>query len=148
PLSYQRDLQQTKRLGMQIVERGARMLEAFDIALRDTTFVRPAMNARAGDGYAVATDLADALIGAGVSARAAHALVGERVREAETQSRTLDANDLTALAQRANLAHLAAPLDAAASVRAKVTCGSTGPQAVRDALAAITEEIDAIEAAL
>jgi len=148
PLSYQRDLQQTKRLGLQIVERGARMLEAFDIALRDTTCVRAAMNARAGDGYAVATDVADALIAAGVSARSAHALVGERVREAETQGRALDAGDLTEIARKANLAHLAAPLEAGSSVRAKVTPGSTGPQAVRESIESMIGEIDTIEASL
>jgi argininosuccinate lyase len=101
------------------------------------------MNAHAGDGYTVATDLADALIAAGVSARDAHALVGATVRAAEDAGRPLDARDLAALANEAGLKNLNAPLDPAASVAAKKTDGSTAPHAVRAGLAALAAELDA-----
>ena len=48
------------------------------------------MEARAAEGYTVATDLADAMIAGGATAREAHAAVGERVLLAERQGRALD----------------------------------------------------------
>jgi argininosuccinate lyase len=143
PLSYHRDLQETKRLAIAASERTLAALDAFERALRDTTFNRAAMNAHAGDGYTVATDLADALIAAGVSARDAHSLVGATVRAAEDAGRPLDAHDLAALANEAGLKNLNAPLDPAASVAAKKTDGSTAPDAVRAGLAALAAELDA-----
>jgi len=144
PLSYHRDLQETKRLAILAAERSLAVLEAFELALRDTSFVPDRLNARAGEGYTVATDLADALIAAGVSAREAHALVGGAVRAAEDAGRPLDARDLDALAKAAGLGALRAPLDPRASVAAKVTSGSTSPSAVRAGLAALAAELDAL----
>jgi argininosuccinate lyase len=148
PLSYHRDLQQTKRIGLQILERGAAMLQAFELALADITFVREAMNVHAADGYTVATDIADALVRTGVSARRAHELVGTAVRKAEAEGRALDDRDLTELAAAVGVASLCAPVTAAASVRAKVTSGSTSPSAVRDAFTAMGEELDDVEQSL
>jgi len=142
PLSYHRDLQETKRLAMATCERALAALDAFERAFADTAFVRERMNERAGDGYTVATDVADALIAAGVSARDAHALVGAAVRSAEDDRRALDATDLQALAAKAGLAMVQAPLDPASSVAAKATVGSTSPQSVRAALAALARELE------
>ncbi len=141
PLSYHRDLQQTKRLCVLVCERGAAMLDAFERALRDTVFSRDTMRAAAEEGYTVATDVADALILRGCSAREAHALVGGAVAAAEAQARSLRAADLGALAVRAGIAQLEAPLTADASVRAKVTAGSTSPSAVREALTSLMNEL-------
>ncbi len=144
PLSYHRDLQETKRLAITTCDRSLAALDAFERALRDTTFVRVAMQARAGTGYTIATDLADALIAAGVSAREAHALVGAVVRAAEEAGRALDERDLATLARDAQLKEFKAPLDPAASVAAKMTSGSTSPQAVRAGLASLAAELDAL----
>ncbi len=143
PLSYHRDLQQTKRLAIAACERALLALDAFERALADTSFVREKMNAHAGDGYTVATDLADALILRGVSARDAHGYVGAVVRSAEAEGRALDASDLATLAQKAGLAAVKAPLDPASSVAAKVTAGSTSPAAVRAGLASLADELGA-----
>jgi argininosuccinate lyase len=144
PLSYHRDLQETKRLAIITCERALAALDAFERALRDTTFVRSTMLARAGAGYTIATDLADALIAAGVTARDAHALVGAVVRAAEEAGRPLDERDLATLAQEAGLKELKAPLDPAQSVAAKKTSGSTSPDAVRAGLASLAAELDAL----
>jgi len=79
-----------------------------------------------------------------VSARDAHAFVGAAVRAAEESRRTLNADDLAAIARDAGLASLHAPLDARASVDAKATSGSTAPAAVRAGLAGLAEELDAL----
>jgi argininosuccinate lyase len=141
-LSYHRDLQETKALVLRGSERALAALSAFASAFDYVRFDAARMSARAGDGYTVATDLADALTLGGIDTRRAHALVGARVLGAEREGRSLDASDLAALGEAAGFAGpLDAPLDAAASVRAKRTAGSTNPDAVRNAL-------DALEASL
>jgi argininosuccinate lyase len=137
-LSYHRDLQETKAQIVRGTERGLAALTAFARAFEYVRFEAAAMSARAGDGYVVATDIADALIARGVTARRAHALVGERVAAAEGQRRPLDASDLAALTQACAFdAPLEAPLDALASVRAKRTLGSTNPAHVEESLDAL-----------
>ncbi|GAC1500081.1 MAG: argininosuccinate lyase [Vulcanimicrobiaceae bacterium] len=139
-LSYHRDLQETKAIAIRAIERGLGALDAFASALAYVHYDRDAMTARAGDGYTVATDLADSLIARGISARRAHELVGTLVSTAERAGRTLQESDLRALGESAGLAGpLDAPLDARASVRAKRTTGSTHPGAVVKAI----DELDA-----
>ncbi len=140
-LSYHRDLQQTKRLVISAIERGMAALHAFSRALVDVRFQRERMNARAGDGYAVATDIADALILRGLSARRAHALVGAAVANAERYGRELAASDLGAAAAECGIDALDVPLDAAGSVRAKRTVGSTNPGQVARAIAGLEAEL-------
>jgi argininosuccinate lyase len=130
PLSYHRDLQQTKRLAIAACERALGALDAFERALRDTTFVPEKMESRAAEGHTVATDLADALIARGVSARDAHAIVGAAVRKAEEEGVPLEVDGVT--------------FDPAASIAAKATIGSTAPSAVRAGLASLGAELDAL----
>ena len=139
--SYQRDLQETKSRTIAIAEDGLAVLRAFERALAAVSFDRERMARAAVAGYTVATDIADALISAGVTARAAHALVGTAVAAAESEGRALDARDLTRLAGNAGIESLQAPLDARASIEAKQTHGSTAPDDVRS-------QIDAVEAEL
>jgi argininosuccinate lyase len=133
--SYHRDLQETKGIVLRGVERGLAALDAFARAFAVVRYNAEAMEAHANDGYTIATDLADALIARGVTARRAHELVGAAVSEAEAERRPLDERDLASLARATNLADpLDAPLDAHASVRAKKTTGSTAPAHVAAAL--------------
>ncbi|MHB8461592.1 MAG: argininosuccinate lyase [Vulcanimicrobiaceae bacterium] len=140
-LSYHRDLQQTKRMGITAIERATATLSAFTQAVADVTFLPEACARLASTGYTVATDIADALITHGTSARQAHALVGAAVGAAEQQGRELNADDLAGLAAALHLESLDAPLDAQTSIAAKATEGSTAPWAVR-------AEIDALRADL
>ena len=142
-LSYHRDLQQTKAAALRIIEQSLESLAAFAGALEHVGFNYERMTADAGRGFTVATDVADALIAHGVTARDAHTLVGEAVARAEREGREFSLADLAALAQRAGLATLVAPLTPLESVRAKATFGSTSPtsvyahvQALRSAIAA------------
>ena len=139
-LSYHRDLQQTKAQVIEGTEAALAALDAFRRAFAHVRFDAARTGARAGDGYTVATDLADALILAGATARDAHYAVGERVVLAEEEARPLDGRDASALGIPG------APVDPAASVDAKRTAGSTGPgataasiAATRDAIAALSE---------
>jgi len=145
-LSYHRDLQETKAVTIRAAERGLAALDAFARALERVSFDAAAMNARAADGYTLATDVADALVARGVGARDAHELVGRAVAAAERARRPLAAADLDALADASGLAQpLVAPLDARASVRAKRTAGSTAPAAVAQAIAELENVLAALE---
>ena len=145
-LSYHRDLQETKAIVIRATERGLAALAVFDRALAYVRWNDARMSARAGDGYTVATDIADALVLRGVPARRAHELVGASVARAEREDRALGPADLAALAAAAGLAEaLDAPLDAAASVRAKRTSGSTSPAEVARAIGALEAVLAARE---
>jgi argininosuccinate lyase len=137
-LSYHRDLQETKAQIVHGVEHALAALDAFARAFSHLHFNESAMQARAADGYTVATDLADAMIAAGSTAREAHAAVGERVLLAEGQRRPLDASDLAAIGISG------APLDGAASIAAKRTSGSPNPEMVSRSIAATQREIEEI----
>lgn len=139
--SYQRDLQETKAQVLAIVEPASGALDAFERAWDAVAFDRERMQASASDGYTNATDVADALIAHGATARAAHALTGAAVARAESERRPLDATDLAQLASAIGVDALDAPLDARASVEAKRTAGSTAPGEVRKHLAALEAEL-------
>jgi len=141
--SYHRDLQVTKALVVGIVERGLAALDAFERALAHVRFNRERMNALAGENFTVATDVADALIAAGVPARDAHAAVGAAVARAEEEGRALDSTDVGRMAEEFELAGLSAPLDARASVFAKKTSGSTHPEEVERALGTLRRDLEA-----
>ncbi|GAC1309545.1 MAG: argininosuccinate lyase [Vulcanimicrobiaceae bacterium] len=143
-LSYHRDLQETKAIAIRAIERGLGALDAFASAFAYVAYDAAAMSARAGDGYTVATDIADALIARGIPARSAHGLVGTMVAAAERAGRELVPGDLDELADAAGLVRpLDAPLDARASVEAKRTIGSTNPGAVATALDDLEATLDA-----
>jgi argininosuccinate lyase len=134
-LSYHRDLQETKRTIVAGTERGLAALDAFARAFDAVTYDGAKMSALAGAGFTTATDAADALIARGISARHAHTLVGSAVAFAESQGKSeLGAAEIASIADAAGLESLDAPLDVRASLEAKRTAGSTGPQAVAAAL--------------
>lgn len=141
--SYHRDLQVTKSIAIGIIERGLATLEAFERALAHVAFNRARMNGLAGEHYTVATDVADALIAAGVPAREAHAAVGAAVSRAEEEGRALDSTDVQRMAEEFELSGLSAPLDARASVLAKKTSGSTHPEEVERALGTLRRDLEA-----
>jgi len=144
-LSYHRDLQETKSHVMHGVERGLGALRAFRLALPYVHFNEEHMSAHASDGYTIATDLADALITAGATAREAHEAIGNQVAVAEAEKRPLHASDLTAIAKAVGRNIDTAPLTAKASIEAKQTIGSTAPAQVAKALASMRSELAAIE---
>ncbi len=132
--SYQRDLQETKAAVVHGLEHASAVLAAFERALKYVRFDRERCSARAAVGFAVATDFADALVMSGLPTRAAHERVGRAVAQAEAENRELNAADLRALG-------IEAPLDGAASLAAKRTIGSTNPGEIRQAIAALREEL-------
>jgi argininosuccinate lyase len=141
-LSYHRDLQETKSQAIGGVSAGLSALDAFRRAFAHVHFQHEVMTARAGEGFTVATDLADAVILGGATAREAHRAVGERVLAAELERRQLDGSDAAALGVPG------AAVDALGSVLGKRTAGSTHPDAVAASIAATRGTIAALSESL
>jgi argininosuccinate lyase len=90
PLTYNRDLQEDKEPVFDAVDTLGLAVPAMRGAVASLTFDTEGLRGKAADGFALATDLAEALVGAGVPFREAHERVGRFVAECERAGRTLD----------------------------------------------------------
>jgi len=144
-LGYHRDLQETRAPMQRTVASLELCLAAMDEMMAGVTFDADAMAAAAGSGHALATALAERLLGAGVPFRDAHWRVGELVAEAEaagcdiTELRTERLRD--ALPELAELDPIVPTL--AEAIAAADLPGGTAPNRVRAALDAARERISA-----
>jgi len=136
PLTYNRDLQEDKRIVFHADDVLAGSLEGAAALLRGLEF-----NPSPPDPATTALDLAEAMVKRGVPFREAHSVVGRFVRHLEGEGRALfDAtlDDLAAVDHRFEADDLSL-LDPAASVRRRLTEGSGSPDSVRDQVAALRE---------
>jgi argininosuccinate lyase len=83
PLAYDRDLQEDKEPLFDAVDTVLLTLPALAGAVASATFDRERLAAAASDDFALATDVAEALVLLDVPFRAAHEIVGGLVRDAE-----------------------------------------------------------------
>ena len=83
PLAYNRDLQEDKRACFDAADDLAGALRALTVCIRGITFHPDRMAAAAGDGWCVATDVAEAMVREGTPFRAAHTAVAGRVAAGE-----------------------------------------------------------------
>ncbi|HUR91755.1 MAG TPA: argininosuccinate lyase [Gemmatimonadaceae bacterium] len=133
PSGYNKDLQDDKRILFEAVDATRLVLPAVAGALAECTFNADVMERAVSSGM-MATDLADYLVGKGVSFREAHGAVGSLVRAAEDASCELGALP----AERFTATHSAFGadardwLDARASIARRDLPGGTGPNAVRE----------------
>ena len=134
PLTYNRDLQEDKRIVFHADDVLAGSLEGAAALLRGIEF-----DPAAPDPATTALDLAEAMVQRGVPFREAHSVVGRFVRYIEGEGRALvDAtlDDLAAVDHRFEADDLSL-LDPAASVRRRLTEGSGSPGSVHDQVAAL-----------
>jgi argininosuccinate lyase len=143
-LSYHRDLQETKAHVIRGTETGLATLAAFRRALTYLAFDEARMSAAAALGYTTATDVADALIARGITARQAHRIVGTQVLAGEAGRDAFTGEDLAAVRAASGIADLRAPQSAAEAVGAKRTEGSTEPGLLAEAIRATERELAAI----
>ena len=95
PLTYNRDLQEDKEPVFDAVDTLALSLPAMAGAVASLRFDVSALRTSAADGFALATDVAEALVAAGVVFREAHERVGRYVAACEQRGVALDgAGDL------------------------------------------------------
>lgn len=136
PMTYNRDLQEDKRIVFHADDTLAGSLEAATALLHGIEFDTPAP-----ESATTALDVAEALVQRGVRFREAHTIVGRLVRHLEEDGRTLGeatVEDLSAIDHRFEPDDLSL-LDPAVSVSRRVTGGAGSPQSVRDQVAAIRE---------
>jgi len=136
PLAYDRDLQEDKEPLFDAVDTLLLALPALAGAVASATFGRERLAAAASDDFALATDVAEALVLLGVPFRDAHERVGSMVREAEDAGVGLRGMDAARIAQ----AHPDLPgrwaelLDPLAATSRRAARGGTAVTAVREQL--------------
>jgi argininosuccinate lyase len=141
PLTYNRDLQEDKEAVFDSVDTLGLALPAVAGMVRSLRFDRERLASTAAGGFALATDLAEALVRAGVAFRAAHERVGALV--AECERRGVELRQLTAaelgkafpeLRDAAGQTARGDLFDAAAAVRRRDAVFGTAPDRVREQL--------------
>jgi argininosuccinate lyase len=141
PAGYSKDLQEDKALLFDAFDTMGLVLPAFTGAMATLRVEHDRMRA-ALDPSLRATDLADALVDAGLPFRESHALVGRLVREAEQSNTPLDRMPVAAAAaiHPALAAALAGLGDWEASVERRATPGGSSR-------ASVESQLDALERA-
>jgi argininosuccinate lyase len=144
PLGYHRDFQEMRGPMLETVASLELCLRATEGMVAGTAFHRDSMRSAAGRGHALATALAERVVGVGVPFRDAHWRVGELVAAAE--QRGVDLSNLPETELRAALPELAdgpgplmPTLDEA--LAAADVPGGTAPGRVHEALIAAKERI-------
>lgn len=132
PSSYNKDLQDDKRVLFDAVDGMLLILPAVAGTLDELTFDTTRM-AAAVSSTMMATDLADYLVGKGITFREAHSSVGQLVRQAEQTGVELHALPFSTFAatHAAFGSDVLDALSARASVERREVEGGTGPRAVR-----------------
>jgi len=136
PMAYDRDLQEDKEPLFDAVDTLLLTLPALAGAVASCTFDRARLAAAASDDFALATDVAEALVLLGVPFREAHERVGDLVREAEASGSRLRDVTPARLAQ----VHPDLParwdelLDALSATARRTARGGTALTAVREQL--------------
>ncbi|MEX2459657.1 MAG: argininosuccinate lyase [Actinomycetota bacterium] len=146
PLAYDRDLQEDKEPLFDAHDTLAGALAALAAMVRGLTFDTERMRAAAGDGFLLATDLAERLVSAGMPFRDAHHLTGRIVAELEGDGRTFADVDAAEWAGWSELfgPDVAAILTPEASVRRRTTPGGTSPESVVAQLVTLRERLGAL----
>jgi argininosuccinate lyase len=132
PSGYNKDLQEDKRALFDAADGILLVLPAVTGTLDELTFDAARMTA-AVSSTMMATDLADYLVGKGVSFREAHTSVGLLVRQSEEAGLELDALPMSAFIAAHPMfgSDVLDALSAQASVERREVEGGTGPRAVR-----------------
>lgn len=93
PLTYNRDLQEDKEMLFDTVDTVYQSLECFALMLPTITLNEARIKTALGQGFLLATELADYLVLKGIPFRSGHEMTGELVLLAQTQGKQLE--DLT-----------------------------------------------------
>ncbi len=130
PLGYHRDLQEDKEAGFDAVDTIEVTLAALAGCVETTTFDAAAMRAATEDPNLYATDVAEALVAAGVPFREAHARVGALLARLASEVRTLRDLDVDGWTQL-GLPGGAELLDAERALASRSMPGGPSPESVR-----------------
>ena len=142
PLAYNRDLQEDKAAILNAAVVTAPTLRIFAAMLPALEFDLPRMREAAAGGFALATDVADYLVRAGMPFREAHVVVGRLVREAEARGCELHGLPFAVYeAASALFRPDVLDLDVDAALASRDLPGGTAPARVREAAEALRREL-------
>lgn len=143
PLAYDRDLQEDKEPIFDAVDTLEVVLPALTGAIASARFDRERLAEAAADDFALATDVAEALVLLGVPFRDAHERVGELVAAAEQRGSSLSAlpAELVAATHPELPARWDELLDPVAAVARRTGRGGTAIEAVRQQLTRARAEV-------
>lgn len=143
PLAYNRDLQEDKLAVINAMAVVLPSVEIFAAMVPQLTFRTERTRAAAGEGFSLATDIADYLVKKGMPFRPAHGIVGAIVREAEQRACELNELPLDVYTQQSPLFEadvLQISVDSALADRD--IPGGTAPNQVRRAAAEVLRLIE------
>ncbi|MFQ5987300.1 MAG: argininosuccinate lyase, partial [Dehalococcoidia bacterium] len=136
PLSYNRDMQEDKEGLFDTVDTLLSTLDVFAGMVRTLRVEGEKIRLAAEEGYILATDLADYLVGKGVPFREAHNIVGGLVQYALEKGKTFEELSLSEYQSFSPLfAEDVYSITVETSVKARNIAGGTAPEQVEQALA-------------
>ena len=144
PLTYNRDLQEDKEGFFDTVDTLLGTLEVFAGMISSMEVVRGRTVQAARDGYMLATDLADYLVGKGEPFRAAHGVVAELTRYAASEGKGLEEMDIAEYRRFSpRFDENVYSINAESSIAARDVRGGTGPKQVAEGLRQARETLEA-----
>jgi len=142
PLSYNRDLQEDKEGLFDTVDTLLSTLDVFTGMVKTLRVKAENMEKAAGQGYILATDLADYLVKKGKPFRSAHQIVGKLVSYAVGKNKTLGELSLAEYKRFSSLfGKDVRSITVESSLAARNVIGGTAPKQVDKALAAAKKQI-------
>ena len=143
PLAYNKDMQEDKETLFDTVDTIESCLEVMGLLLKSISFNHERMKDASEKGYLMATDLADYLVGKGMTFREAHEVVGKVVllaidRKKELHELTLD--EMRGIARQITK-DVYDWLDPASAIKRRNLPGGTGTGAVKRNIQRAKEEI-------
>jgi argininosuccinate lyase len=145
PLAYNKDMQEDKEPLFDAADTVEQSLEVMTRLLKELSFNKDRMREAVDQGYLTATDLADYLVGKGVTFRQAHEIVGRMVLYAIDRKKEL--NQLTLKEMKGFSPRIEKDvygwLDPLACIDRRNLPGGTGSASVKRALARARKEIRA-----
>ena len=144
PLTYNRDLQEDKEGFFDTVDTLLGTLEVFAGMISTMEIDRERTGRAARDGYMLATDLADYLVGKGEPFRAAHGIVSELTKYAASQGKALCEVDMSEYRRFSpRFDEDVYSISAETSIAGRDVKGGTGPRQVEDAMKQAKELLEA-----
>jgi argininosuccinate lyase len=144
PLTYNKDMQEDKESLFDTVDTVEPSLIVISRLLKEISFNEETMKKASDEGYLVATDLADYLVGKGITFRKAHEAVGKMVLFAMDQNKELIQLTLEEMKKfsRQIEKDVYNWLDPASCLNRRNLPGGTGPEMVKKSLERAREEIE------
>ena len=143
PLTYNKDMQEDKEALFDAVDTVESCLEVMSQLLGEISFKGERLKKAAEEGFLVATDLADYLVGKGITFREAHEIVGKMVlfaMEQEKELRELTLDEMNHFTRQIKQ-DVYEWLEPASSLDRRNMPGGTGPEVVKKSIDKAKQEL-------